>query len=871
MIIDKNVVLQVIGSLMKHPQFLSESDKYTLTPDDFGQRLHKYIFIAIDSLYRSGATHISSIDIDNFLSTNGAAHSVFEKENGIEYLQDADCLSDDANFPYYYNKLKKFNLLNALKAQGHDISEFYIEDVTNLKALDVNEKFEGLTVHDIIDRIKRKILKVEKDFVQNEATETTNVLDGIKEIIADAGSSEDIGFPLQGDLFNEVLSGARKGTFVVRSAASGTGKTRNAVGDACLLAFPFRYDESTEKWVQCGSNKKVLLIITEQTRKEIQKMILAYLTGFNESKFRYGNFSERELRILDQALWVLETYQDNLLITCMPNPTIELVRSIVRENCIMHDIEYVFYDYIFICPSLLNEFKGFSLRNDEILLMLSTALKDLAVELNIFMMTSTQVNANADDNHNIRNESSIAGSRSVINKADVGCVMARPTTEELEVLKQVTEQLGIYPNLVTDVYKVRSGEWNQVRIWSYVDLGNLRKNDLFATDARFNVLTSFNYNFKLSLNWDDEIYITYKEQIGFLNREEWSMIDYEAIVESLEVDKVIKLMSGLGIEPYKETESFVIFPTVCHNGDADTASKKLYFYKDTHLFVCYTECGAMSIFKLLKNIYEARDLEYDWYTDIYQVILNCTPSGLRGPAQNKYRSIRDKYMPTKIKKEQVIYPEQILNCFVKRYPKEWLSDHISKEAMDKFNIMFSISQNKIIIPHYSIDNQLIGIRGRALDPWEIENLGKYMPVQIEDKWYTHPLSFNLYGLNKTIENIRRTGVCYLVEAEKSVLQAENFNRPNCTAAVCGSNLNKYQVELLIKNAQPQEIVICFDNEEEPRQDKYFNKLMNICKKYSNYSNFSFVYDRNGLSKLKDSPTDNGQEIFEKLLEGRVRV
>ena len=46
-------------------------------------------------------------------------------------------------------------------------------------------------------------------------------------------------------------------------------------------------------------------------------------------------------------------------------PTIELVKTIVRENVMMHDIEYVFYDYIFISPSLLNEFKGFNLRNDK--------------------------------------------------------------------------------------------------------------------------------------------------------------------------------------------------------------------------------------------------------------------------------------------------------------------------------------------------------------------------------------------------------------------------------------------------------------------------------------------------------------------------
>lgn len=40
-----------------------------------------------------------------------------------------------------------------------------------------------------------------------------------------------------------------------------------------------------------------------------------------------------------------------------------------------------------------------------------------------------------------------------------------------------------------------------------------------------------------------------------------------------------------------------------------------------------------------------------------------------------------------------------------------------------------------------------------------------MPVCIEGKWYSHPLSLNLYGLNITKENIKQTGIAYLFEAE----------------------------------------------------------------------------------------------------------
>ena len=497
---------------MKRPQFLSETDKYQLSLDDFYYKFDKYIFAAIENLYRGGANKIQPIDVENYLQSNGAASVIFKQNNGIEYLQDAEYLSETQNFEFYYKRLKKINLLTKLQNDGFDISEFYIEDLTNPKALEVNKNFEKLEIDEILDALKRKVLGLENEFTQNEVTRTESAFTGIEDIIENAQLQTDIGVPVQGDILNEVISGARRGTLIIRSAASGTGKTRQAVGDACLIAYPFRYEPKQDKWVQIGSGCKTMFIATEQTIPEIQKMILSYLTGFNESKFRYGNFTEKENRIIRQAVWIMEQYKNNFFIVQMPAPRIDLVKNLVREQVLLHGIEYVFFDYIFICPSLLGEFKGVSLRNDEILLMFSTALKELAVELNICMFTSTQVNANADSNQNIRNESSIAGSRAVINKADIGMVMARPTKEEIDFFASTGEPI---PTIVTDIYKVRSGEWTQVRIWSIVDLGNLRKEDLYMTDSRLEKIEGYTRHF-FEMEWEDNNFNEILEKVNSL-------------------------------------------------------------------------------------------------------------------------------------------------------------------------------------------------------------------------------------------------------------------------------------------------------------------------------------------------------------------
>ena len=139
--------------------------------------------------------------------------------------------------------------------------------------------------------------------------------------------------------------------------------------------------------------------------------------------------------------------------------------------------------------------------------MFATALKDLAVELNAFIMTSTQVNANIDDNKNIRNESSLAGGRATINKADYGLITARPTKEELEILQELSDKYG-EPNAVTDVFKVRSGAWTQIRIWAHIDLGTLKKEELFVTNSRLELIQDFSADFNAgiqSLRPEDKI------------------------------------------------------------------------------------------------------------------------------------------------------------------------------------------------------------------------------------------------------------------------------------------------------------------------------------------------------------------------------
>lgn len=496
----------VLGSLMQNPTLLVNIEKYNLVNQDFNDKLNQYIFYAISSAAFEGAKSVTVQDIELQLQgTKG--ETLFTMHNGIDLLNDYIELSNLDNFDSYYKLLKKENLLRDLSDYGFDVSRFYKENPFTQEDYEINETYLDMDNSEIINIIRRSLLDIEEEYATSHYSKTTSISDNIYEFLEDLENAPRVGLPLQGEIFNSMINGAQRGTYMVRSAASGTGKTRSAVADACQLAYPIRYDWRRAQWIASGHNEKVMLIITEQQDSEIKPMVLAYLSGINQNSIeKMSTLTKAQREVLLQAAAVMETFSDNFLVVRFPEPTIQGIKNIIRNSVLKYDISYVFYDYIFINPALLSEFKHTRLRNDEVLLMFSTALKDLAVELDIFVATSTQTSAAGDNNTNIRNESAIAGSRAIVNKADIGCILSRPTPEELKALKTVLDSISLQPNIVTDLYKNRNGQYTNVRIWSYFDMGTLQREDLFVTDARLSAIEYSSDNILFEFPVKPEIY-----------------------------------------------------------------------------------------------------------------------------------------------------------------------------------------------------------------------------------------------------------------------------------------------------------------------------------------------------------------------------
>lgn len=112
-------------------------------------------------------------------------------------------------------------------------------------------------------------------------------------------------------------------------------------------------------------------------------------------------------------------------------------------------------------------------------------------------------------------------------------ITAKVNNQELLALDKLIKEKNVHPNQVSDIYKVRRGRFNNIRIWSEVDLGTCRIKDLFVTDENFKpILDFYPIDVEFEKNEDDILSVLY-----FLNQEEQEEKISSNEKENIEIDK----------------------------------------------------------------------------------------------------------------------------------------------------------------------------------------------------------------------------------------------------------------------------------------------------------------------------------------------
>lgn len=489
--VDTPSLIQVLGNLYMNP-LLFEDDRYHFSVEDFTEDFHKVIFGVLNNMHELGVKEITLSSIEDYLAERPKALATYQVHDGANWIAKTAQAVQPAAFNYYYQKMKKMTLLRMYNSIGLDVSDLYdIDNVLDLKKKQTQEDWlDNTSLEDIALVIDNKVSKVKEKYVDNLTNDFIQAGDGAKELMQRLKREPAVGVPLYGPFFNGVLRGARLGKFYLRSAATGVGKTRSMIADACFIACDEIYNKDKGAWVRNGTKEPTIYITTEQDEEEVQTMMQAFLANVPEGHIIDGKYEgDEEERVL-YACDILSRCP--LYIKKLPDFSLQDIEATLKAGIREFDAKYIFFDYIHTSMKILSEISSKAgvknLREDNILFMISVRLKDLCVENDVFIMSATQLNADYRES-DTPDQNCLRGAKAIADKIDAGLLMMEVMKKDREALKEFLESNNIeMPDIKISVYKNRRGQHKGIYLWCKADRGTCRIIPYFATTWEYEVV-----------------------------------------------------------------------------------------------------------------------------------------------------------------------------------------------------------------------------------------------------------------------------------------------------------------------------------------------------------------------------------------------
>ena len=490
--VDVSAIVQVIGNIYNNVSLLDYED-YHFNEDDFPEQFHKILFGSIYNLHALGAKEVTLNAIEDYLTQRPGIYATYKANKGHEYLEQISKQVDAATFDYYYKRMKKFTLLRMYHEKcGMDLSNIYdIDNILNIKKKQAQEDWlDNTPLEEIADIIDQKIMDIRLTYVDNANDGAENAGEGALELLEKLRDTPEMGYPLFSPLLTTITRGARLKKFYLRSAATGVGKTRAMVADACSIACNEVWDPTTRRWERVGTKEPTIFITTEQEKDEVQTMMIAFLSGVDEEHILTGMYEQQE--------WDRVVYAANLLknsplyVQQLPDFSMQDIENTIKRGIRDHGVRYVFFDYIHTSMKILTEvtsktgIKG--LREDNVLFMISIRLKDICNQYQVFIMTATQLNADYISAQQY-DQNLLRGAKAIADKIDAGMIMLEVGKDDLKALDLLIKQNHFeVPQIKMSVYKNRRGRYKDVVLWCKAQRGTCRIEPMFVTDYQYKLI-----------------------------------------------------------------------------------------------------------------------------------------------------------------------------------------------------------------------------------------------------------------------------------------------------------------------------------------------------------------------------------------------
>ena len=355
-------------------------------------------------------------------------------------------------------------------------------------------------------------------------------------------------------------------------------------------------------------------------------------------------------------------------------------------------------------------------------------------------------------------------------------------------------------------------------------------------------------------------------------------IDVKKLKKSLSLAHHKQIMQALGIPSYSENSTQIVYYTGDKNVDPYKGSPKLYFYKDTSIYVGMTAGRSYDIISLTQTRLSLLKQPCS-FLDACQFILDTTninPDSISRVKKeghvydwsNLERFIRVRKYGNQLSE----YNRNIIDTLPPLYPQAWIDEGISEETMEKYQIRYYERCNQTVIPCFDDEARLVGVRVRNWDKDRVEQ-AKYMPlVTLDGQCYKFNTNQVFYGINYNKPEIERTGKVIIVESEKAVMKLDTYmGEHNIALGMYGSNLGIQRRNQLLKMGV-NTVSYVVDNDFIGQDDAFFEqwreKIQHFIKLWDGFCRVEIVWDNLGLLGPKENATDRTKEVWEQLWENR---
>mgnify|MGYP003369810078 CR=1 FL=1 len=236
-LVDKRAYLNTIGCLLQDSSLIDDIDRPLDRTDFNTENFYELLFVAIYNLRMQGCTTIDEFSIDSYLSNYKEQYSIFQENQGIEYLSNAREMATLENYEYYYHRLRKYSLLRYYEKQGLDTRFIYDSTIADTSKMESEQiKFDNYTEQDIIEMVEATfVINPNMKYCTNTLSTDVQAGDGMMDLVNELMEVPDVGLPLNNEGLNTVSRGARLGCLFMRSCPQGGGK---AIPNDTLIPTP---------------------------------------------------------------------------------------------------------------------------------------------------------------------------------------------------------------------------------------------------------------------------------------------------------------------------------------------------------------------------------------------------------------------------------------------------------------------------------------------------------------------------------------------------------------------------------------------------------------------------------------------------------